>query len=299
MKKNIIVILFCMFSLPFMAMEQDSSVVFKAAFLNKELQCYEITRTEYTLQKGDTTALQCIRFKVHVYVTDSTENYYILSWKFSDYSINTNDLDLKKMIALAKPVKISYRISKPGVLMEFLDWEDVNSCLDDALPKVLEPFLNKKNSDSESKAAVSRIYELRETMSTLMLQAVRQFHQAYGLGYKLGEVINVPTEVDSRFSSKPIKGVIRKKLTHIDRENQFAELTTVTFLDKNELKKALSGYLHTDTIPFSSLDQENVGGLVMDLSTGWLIWSFDQREGKAGDSIYGDVIEIQHISETI
>jgi hypothetical protein len=274
-------------------------VVFKAGFLNKELQCYEVTRVEYTLQKGDTTALQSIRFKVHVNVTDSTDNYYILSWRFSDYSIDTNDPDLKEMIDLARPVRISYRISKPGALMEFLDWEEVNSCLDDALPKVLEPFLTKKNTDSVSKAEVSRIYELRETMSTLMLQAVRQFHQAYGLGYKLGEVIEDPTEVNSRFSSKPIKGVIRKKLARIDTENHFAELTTATFLNKNELKAALSNYLHTDTIPSSSLDQENIGGLVMDLSTGWLIWSFDQREGKAGSSIYGDMIEIQHISETI
>jgi hypothetical protein len=299
MKKNIIVILFCMFSLPFMAMEQDSSVVFKAGFLNNELQCYEVTRVEYTLQKGDTTALQSLRFKVHVNVTDSTDSYYILSWRFSDYSIDTNDLDLKEMIALARPAKISYRISKPGVLIEFLDWEEVNSCLNDALPKVLEPFLTKRHTDSVSKAEVSRIYELRETMSTLMLQAVRQFHQAYGLGYKLGEVIEDPTEVNSRFSSKPIKGVIRKKLARIDTENHFAELTTATFLNKNELKQALSDYLHTDTIPSSSLDQENIGGLVMDLSTGWLIWSFDQREGKAGNSIYGDMIEIQHISETI
>lgn len=296
MKRNILFLLFCACSLPFMAAEQDSSVIFKAEFLKNELQSYEITRADYTLQKGDTTTLQRICLKVEVSVTDSTENYYILTWKFSDYSISTSDQELKKMIALAKPVEINYRISKQGVLMEFLNWKDVNACLEEALSKILEPYSNK--TGEEAKAEVARIYELRETLGTLMLQSVRQFHQVYGLGYKLGEIVDVPTEIDSRFSSTPIKGVIRKKLTHIDHENNFAELSTATILDKNEFEKALSEYLHKDSIPSSSLNQENIGGVVVDLSTGWLIWSFDQREAKAEKSIYGEMIEIQHISET-
>jgi len=296
MRKGILVLFACLFSLPFLATESDSSVVFRASFLKHELQRYEISRAVYTLQKGDTVSLERIRFIAEIYVMDSTDAFYTLSWKFSKFSINTDDQQLKQLIAMAKPVEITYRISKPGVLSEFLKWKEITTCLDEALPKVLAPYISK--SGAEAKAEVARIYEMRETLETLMLRSVHQFHQVYGLGYTLGESVDVPTEVQSRFSSVPIKGIIRKKMIRIDKENHLAVLSTATFLDRNEFQKALSGYLQVDSIPITSLNQENTGGIVVDLSTGWILWSFDQREGRAGNAIYGEIIEIQPINET-
>jgi len=294
MKKYFVIVFFSLFSLSIVAAESDSSVIFKASFLKNELQHYEISRLIYTIQKGDTTSIERIRFQVDVFVTDSTENYYTLSWKFYNFTINTDNPSLRQLIALAKPVEISYQISKPGELLEFLNWSKISTCLEVALPKVLAPFATKAGDNA--KADVARIYEMRETLETLMLRSVHQFHQVYGLGYTLGESVDVPTEVNSRFSSTPIKGIIRKKLTRIDSENHIAALSTATFLDTKAFQKSLSDYLHTDSIPQSSINQENTGSVVMDLITGWMLWSFDQREGRAGTDIYGELIEIQHIN---
>jgi len=295
MRKNLFCLLFCVLSLVSMASVSDSSVIFKASFLKNELQSYSISRSVYTMLKTDTTSLERIRFKADVYVQDSTENYYLLTWRFSNFAINTGNNQLKELIALAKPVKINYRITKPGILADFLNGENVSTCLEDALPKVLEQFADKKGN--EVRTAVASIYDMRETMETLMLRSITQFHQAYGLGYTLEEVVDVPTEMNSRFSTKPIKGIIRKKLTKIDTENNLAFLSTATFLDKTEFQKSFKEYLKLDSVAETSIDQENMGGIIMDLTTGWVLWTFDQRETKVQNQVYGELLEIKHIDD--
>lgn len=294
MRKSVFCLFFCLLSSTLFASESDSSVVFKASFLKNELQSYTVSRALYTIQKGDTTSFERIRFKANVYVLDSTENYYLLSWKFSTFSINTEDLQLKQLMVLAKPVEIKCRISKPGVLMEFLNGENVSTCLEEALPVVLAPFANKDGA--EAKAEVARIYEMREVLETLMLRTISQFHQVYGLGYTLNEIVDVPTEVNSRFSATPIKGMIRKKLTKIDAENHLAVLSTATYMDQKEYRKALNDYLHLDPNTETAIRQENMGSVVMDLTTGWVLWSFDQRETTSNNSNYGELVEIQYVN---
>lgn len=297
MRKNIIGLFFCLITSALLAAESDSSVVFKASFLKNELQSYKISRTLYTLQKGDTTSFERIGFNADVYVKDSTENYYLITWKFYGFSINTTSSQLKQLIASAKPVEISCRISRPGVFIEFLNGEKVSTCLDEAMPKILEQFAGKKGKEVEAEAA--SIYDMRETIESLMLRAVNQFYQVYGLGYDLGKIVDVPTEVVSRFSPTPIQGMTRKKLTKIDLENHVAILSSATLLDNKGLQKAITEYLHLDSLPENSILQENMGGVVMDLSTGWLLWTFDQREIRAGNTLYGENVEIEHLNGSL
>ncbi|HEY5498915.1 MAG TPA: hypothetical protein VIK20_00880 [Bacteroidales bacterium] len=295
MRKSIFYLLFSLISSVAMAAESDSSVVFKASFLKNELQSYEISRALYTIHKGDTTSLEKLGFQADVYVKDSTENYYLLTWRFSKFRINTDNLKLRQLIALAKPVEISYRITKPGVLIDFLNGEKVSTCLEEALPQVLSSFANQKGT--ENKVEVASIYDMRETVETLMLRAITQFHQAYGLGYTLGEIVDVPTVVNSQFTTKPINGIIRKKLIRIDAENHFAILSTATFLDNKEFRKGFKDYMKIDSIPDSSINQENMGSVIMDLTTGWVLWTFDQRDTRLGNDIYGELIEIKHMDD--
>jgi len=274
------------------AQSADSSVVFKTNFLKNEYQRYEVTKTNYTLNVKDTTEMQRIGFKAEVVVTDSLENAYILKWRISAYTINTNDTYLQKLIGLATPVIVSYRISKPGVFEEFITGTSVTSCLEAGLPKVLESFKNK--SDSASKAEVAKIYELRENMETLILGFMIQFHQFHGLGYTLGEYVSVPVEITSRFTSKPLPGVQRKKLTSIDPATQTAVIAYATVLDMAGYRKALSDNLKATIDEFKNLQQNEIGSMMIDLRTGWPIWSMNQREAKAGPVIYGEQLEIQY-----
>ena len=292
MKQLFILTLFGLFSWTMRAQTTDSSAVFKANFLRNEYQRYEVTKTIYTLQRKDTSDLVRIGFKAEVLVTDSLENSYILKWKISNYFINTSDLYLQKLMGLAAPVAVSYRISKPGVFEEFITGTSATSCLEAGLPKVLDAF--KDLSDSTSKAEVAKIYALRENLETLILGFMIQFHAFHGLGYTLGEVVDVPVEITIRFSSKTLPGIQRKKLTTIDTTNQTAVMAYATLLDRTGYRKALTENLKVDIQSFKSFQLNDFGSMMIDLHTGWPIWSMDQRESQAGTTTYGEQLEIQY-----
>lgn len=292
MRKSLFTMLFALLSYGLTAQNPDSSVVFKTKFLKNEYQRYEVSKTLYTLHRKDTTELTRLGFKAEVVVADSLENAYILKWKITNYTVNTDDPYLQKLIGLAAPVLVSYRISKPGVFEEFITGTSVTSCLEAALPKVLEAFKNK--SDSVSKAEVAKIYAFREHLETLILGFMVQFHQFHGLGYTLGEVVTVPVEIASRFSSKPLPGVQRKKLTNIDLANQTATVAYATILDQAGFRQALSENLRTTLETFKNLQQNEIGSTMLETRTGWPIWSMNQREASANGVTYGEQLEIQY-----
>jgi len=292
MKKLLLMALISLLSWTVSAQNLDSSVVFKAKFLKNEYQRYEVSKTLFTLNRKDTTDLLRLGFKAEVVVSDSTAQSYILNWKISTYTVNTNNTYLQKLISLATPVQISYRISKSGVFSEFINGTTVTSCLETALPKVLDPF--KTKSDSLSKAEVTKIYTLRENLETLILSFMVQFHQFHGLGYTLGEVVSVPIEVSSRFTTKPLPGVQRKKLISIDADHESAVVSYATMLDQVGYRQALSENLLATKAAFKNLQQNEFGSTMMDLRTGWPIWSLNQREAVADAVTYGEILEIQY-----
>lgn len=292
MKHLLLLALLSLLSWTTMAQSADSSVIFKTNFLKNEYQRYEVSKTLYTLNSKDTTDMMRIGFKAEVVVIDSTAKAYILKWKISAFTINTNDTYLQKLISLATPVLVSYRISKPGVFEEFISGTAVTKCLEAALPKVLDAF--KSKSDSASKAEVASIYALRENLETLILGFMIQFHQFHGLGYTLGEYVSVPVEITTRFASKPLPGVQRKKLTSIDATTQMAVIAYATVLDMAGYRKALSENLKTTLDTFKNLKQNEIGSMMIDLRTGWPIWSMNQREATVGSETYGEQLEIQY-----
>lgn len=292
MYRNLVLFMLACCSWNLMAQSPDSAVVFQTKFLKNEYQRYDVSKTLYTLHRKDTTDLLRIGFKAEAVVADSLENAYILNWKISNYRISTNDTYLQKLVSLAAPVMVSYRISKPGVFEEFITGTSATACLEAALPKVLDAFKDK--SDSASKAEVAKIYNLRENLETLILGFMIQFHQFHGLGYTLGEVISVPVELASRFTDKPLPGVQRKKLTVIDKENQTATVAYATILDMAGIRQALTQNLKTTLQSVKSLQQNELGSMMLDLRTGWPIWSMNQREASANGVTYGEQLEIQY-----
>lgn len=292
MRKFLLFLLATFVSWSMNAQLTDSTAVFKAQFLKNEYQRYDVSKTLYTLHRKDTTDLLRVGFKAEVVVSDSLEQAYILKWKLSGFSISTDDSYLQQLVSLAVPVQVSYRTSKPGVFEEFITGTSVTGCLEAALPKVLVAFKNK--SDSVSRAEVAKIYALRENLETLMLGFMIQFHQFHGLGYDLGEVVTVPVEITSRFSANPLPGIQRKKLTAIDRTNQTATIAYATMLDMAGFRQTLSNNLKTTLDAFKDLQQNEIGSMMLDVRTGWPIWSMNQREASANGITYGEQLEIQY-----
>jgi hypothetical protein len=244
------------------------------------------------LNEGDTTAFERFRVKADVYVTDSMENQYLLHWHFHDFTINTDSRKLQQLVSLATPVNLTCRVSGVGVLQEFLNWEEVTMCLDEGMKELIPEYALR--GDSSAKAELDRLYGFRKSLEALMLRSVRMFHQTYGLGYSLGETVDVPAEIVVAGVPEPVSGVIRKKLVKIDRENGMAVLSTVTFPDRTTLKQALEKLYPGVSIPYYLVNQTISGSVVTDLKTGWIFYTFEQREYGSATHFSGELLEVKH-----
>jgi len=292
MRKLLIGLLALFAIVPLFAEQADSSVIFKARFLKHELQSYEITQSTYTLRNKDTTALQQFRVKADVYISDSSAEGYNIRWHLYDFSINTDSRKLQQLVSLAKPVDVTCRASTVGELQEFFDWEDLSTCLDEGFKTILPEFATRR--DSSSKQELSRLFDFRSSLEGVVLRTIRMFHQVYGLGYTLGEIVDVPSDLILPAVPEPVPGVIHKRLVKIDQEDGVAFLTSVAFPDAKALQQALKKVYQSISIPPYLLNQSITGSVVADIKTGWLLYTFEQREYGPENHLSGELLELKH-----
>ncbi len=275
------------------AESSDSSVIFNADFYKNEVKDYELIYSNYTLNGVDTTSLESVKSKLSIFIQDSTTNSYIIKWTLTDFSVNTSERNIFDLVRLAKPVNLVFRTSRHGILADFIDWSAVTSSLDEGIGKVIEKYSDRK--DSSAIDEVKRIFSFRELFEAMILRSVNMYHQAYGLGYDLGKEVDVPSEVSGTGLPEPVKCIIRKKLTGLDKENSLAALSTATFIDKIDFKTIFSKFYPDAQIPYAVQNQTITGGLISHYKTGWLIYTFEQRERNYSNACAGEILEIRSL----
>jgi hypothetical protein len=288
-----LILFFCVFFVvPVHAEEADTSFIFKAGFIKHELQDYNVSLSTYTIREGDTTALETVKSKVEINIKDSTAGQFIISWKFSDFQINTANWHIKDLVSMAKPVTITYRASREGILWEILDWKSISYCLEDGMKKVVENYTGR--NDSTAKAELKKIFAFKESLESMMLRSVRMFHQAYGLGYDVGKIVDVPSEIIGVVSQNAIPAIIKKKLVTVDRQKGIAVLSTATLPDRNALTQDFEKQYPGVKIPSSLIEMTITGGLISDISTSWVLYTFEQREENSNKNANGEILELKH-----
>ncbi|MCK9300534.1 MAG: hypothetical protein M0P23_04060 [Bacteroidales bacterium] len=268
---------------------EKPDVLFMAAWLKNEEQSYMLEHKTYSLEQGDTSELETINLMADVSVQDSTAERYVLEWSFYEFSMQSNHYPSVWLMQHIKDLKISCRTTPAGVLKEFPDLEDFRKGLDQAVESAFSSY-----QGLPSEASRARVYRLREELEAFILMAINHIHQAYGLGYIPGEVVEVPDKMETRFSETAIDAMIRKKLEHYDPESGVASLIMATMLDSAQLNRAMQEYMASHDLKQPVYRQENTAALVMHIPSGWLLYGFDKREIFQGKSLYGEFFEITH-----
>lgn len=261
------------------ASSDDSTVVFYASFLKNETQYYSIACTSCALEKNDTINFNRVSFSVDVNIVDSTSDVYIISWTLHDYKVDTPENDIQNLIKNADTVKLKFVVNKAGMLMEFLNWKQSDTFLDDAM----KPFIQKygKKGHGNSGRSIKVLFDFEKYMKLLILQSVRQYYEPYGTGYTLNKIVDVPdSSVFSFFSDKLLSGTVKKKLIEIDNTYQQASLSTYTSISGND---SIYSNLHI------------LGAYVINIPTGWEIYSVRREEMKIGNVKNCREIEIKYI----
>lgn len=274
--------------------QKGASALFKAGFLNHEMQSYVGELTDYELAKGDTAWLEKLSFKADAYVVDSTTAGYVMRWCFHDFAISSDSRLLYRLVLTAKPVTVTCSVSPVGVLQEFLHWESLSTCLDEGFRELLPEYALR--SDSAAQKEIQRSYALRSNIEGSLLRVIRLFHQLHGYGYTVGEVVEVPAELDIAGVSEKVSGIIRKELVQLDEKGGIAAVSMVSLPDPAVLKRALEKTYHPGTVPPKMLEQKIAGSTVFDLKTGWVLLTFEQLERGSDKDQLGQRLELRHES---
>ncbi len=269
--------------------EDSQTVLFKAAWLKNEEQSYVLEHKTYNLQQGDTSELETISLKADVMVQDSTGDRYVLVWSFYEFSMQSNHYPSVWLMQYIKDLKISCRTSPVGVLKEFPDLADFRKRLDQAVESAFASY-----QGLPSEASRARVYRLREELESFLLMTINHVHQAYGLGYTPGEVVEVSDKMETRFSETVVDALIRKKLDNYNPESGVASLVMATLLDTAQLNKAMQEFTASKDLQRPVYRQENTSALVMHIPSGWLLYGFDKREVYQGKNLYGEFFEITY-----
>jgi hypothetical protein len=267
--------------------KDSQTVLFKAAWLKNEAQSYTLEHKTYRLQQGDTSELETISLRADVTVRDSTYDRYVLVWSFCDFSMQSSHYPSVWLMQHIKDLKISCRTTTAGVLKEFPDLDDFRKGLDRSLESAFASY-----QGLPSEASRTRVYRLREELESFLLMTIHHVHQAYGLGYTPGEIVEVPEKMNIRFSETAIDAVVRKKLDGYDPESGVAGLVMATVLDTAQLNKAMRPLSSALIQPVYK--QENTSALVMHIPSGWPLYGFDKRELTQDRNLYGEFFEITH-----
>lgn len=278
---------------------KGQEAIFNAHWVKKEYQPYRLFYTDYTMQNGDTVAFENLRARVDVLVLDSLSKGYRLQWKLHDFEVETDHYMSRQWITTLRKFELNYKTTVEGLITEVTDAE----AFDKALDRTIDVFF--KNYKGETLLSDrERLYLLRNSLESCILSMIQQFHQAHGMGYSLGEVVEVPTNVELSLTNKSINAVVFKKLEALD--DDLATLVTATVLDTAEVNSAVRTYLvpvlQTDTLPSGkeqqefvtpTFRQENSGALMMHLPTGWPVFLYDCREVAYGKQTTGEYMEMQ------
>lgn len=295
-------LLVCAIAIVFSVSGQEA--IFNAHWVKKEYQPYRLNYVDYTVENGDTVAVERLGLLVDVLVQDSLSKGYRLQWKLHDFEVETNHFMSRQWVTSLRKFELNYTTTLEGVIREMSDAEEFDKTLD----RTIDIFF--KNYKGETMLADrERLYLLRNNFENCILSMVQQFHQAHGMGYTSGEVVEVPSEVELSLTHKSIPAVIFKKLEKLD--DGLATLVTATVLDTASVNNAVRNYLvpvlQADTLTTATLadgtaeavfsvptfQQENSGALMMHLPTGWPVFFYDCREVTYGKTTTGEYMEME------
>ncbi len=235
-------------------------VVFNAHWLNKEYQRYFLTHQTYVLQKNDTTENEILNCQLDVLITDSTHQAYRIEWRLYDFKLQSKHYLNTRWVQSLKDFSLVYKVSPVGVLLEFNQEKDFHQALEKSID-----LLFKHYEGLPALEARERLYAFAEELETFVYTSIQQFHQAYGRAYVLGEVMEVPDQIEQT-QSKEMLEVMRFKKLESSRDD-IATLVVATVPDT---------VLYT--ADSTRLQWDNTGAIMMHIPTGWPVYSYDNQE---------------------
>jgi hypothetical protein len=281
----------------------DSTVQVVSYWNKGEKQSYSITLEKSKVQGVDTTSKEVITYNVEVTVKDSTDKSYTIEWLYKDFTTNSTNETVKKLMNITKDMKVIFRTNEFGAFVEVINWKEIRDYILNTSATLQKDFANIPGIDRIIQQLIAT-YSTKEAIESASIKDIRQFHTFHGGKYKLGEEVEGVIKVANMAGPEPFDAAIKVYLDEINTEENSFILKSAQEINKEQLADATFSYMTTlaKNMNVALPKREDVKNLRNETWTaskvyesGWVVYSVQTTTVMSGNmkNIEERTIELQ------
>jgi hypothetical protein len=221
---------------------EDSTVQAIGYWDKNEKQSYSVTTDKFKLKGTDTTSKESMKYEVDITILDSTAKTYTIEWFYKNFSMETDNELIKKIMSIAQDMKVIIKTDENGAFTEVVNWKEVR----DYIRKATDKMKEETKDIPKMEAIINQLeatYSTKEAIESAAIKDIQQFYTFHGAKYKLGETLEGKIKVPNIFGGEPFDCDFSLSLDEINEEdNNYIMLATQT-VDKEQLIHATNEYL--------------------------------------------------------
>lgn len=220
----------------------DSIVQFVGYWELNETQVYRIDNEKYKVKDNDTVNRQSVSYDVEITVVDSTSTSYTLRWAYKNFDLKGIDSLTAKVMKITENMEIIYKTDELGVFREVLNFEEIKSVVDKTIG-VFEEEMKETPNIQVILNQVKKTVASKESIESISMTEVQNFHKAFGVQMNINEVYNSETEVQNLYGGEPFSASLESEVVSVDKENETALVKIFTTVDSKQVTDATFSYL--------------------------------------------------------
>jgi len=282
---------------------EDSTVQTIGYWDKNEKQSYSVTTDKYKLKGTDTTSKENMKYDVDITILDSTAKSYTIEWFYKNFTMDTKNDLVKKIMSIAQNMKLIIKTDENGAFTEVVNWKEVRDYIKKAADKMREELKDVPKMHAIIKQAEA-MYSTKEAIESAGIKDIQQFYTFHGAKYKLGETIEGKLKVPNLFGGDPFDCDVSLYLDTIDVEENNYIMRSTQEVDHEQLTNATYNYLVSlsKNLKVDPPKKDDLKDLKNEITTGsrihgsgWVVYSIQTQTVTSEDltNVEERVIEIK------
>lgn len=282
---------------------EDSTVQVIGFWDRNETQSYAVSLEKYKVTDGDTTAREMMKYDVDVTIKDSTANSYTVEWFYRNYTTNSENKVVKKLLSISQDVKVLIKTDEFGAIKEVVNWQEVRDYIKKATSVMRKEFKDVPKID-DIITQVEKTYLTKAAIESHAILDAQQFYSFHGGKYKLGEVLEGQLKTANLYGPEPFDTDVTVYLDVINDEDNNFILRSKQSVNSEQLANATLSYLTAMAKKMGTPGptREDLGNIANETTTasrihgyGWVVYTIQTKTVTVGKTVSVEerIIEIK------
>jgi len=221
---------------------EDSTVQVIGFWDKGEKQSYSVSLEKVKVNGNDTTSREMMKYDVDIIIKDSTSNSYIIEWFYRNYTTNSQNKFVQKLLTVAQDMKVLIKTDELGVVKEVVNWKEVRDHIKKGTTLLRQEFKDVPKMD-EVITQIESMYLSKAAIESHAILDAQQFYNFHGAKYKLGEVLEGQLKTSNLYGPEPFDTDVTVYLDEINQEDNNYILRSTQIVNPDQLAEATYGYL--------------------------------------------------------